>query len=143
MASFNQVILVGNLTRDPELRYLPSETAVAEFGLAINRRFTVNGEQREEVCFVDCAAFGKSGETINQYCHKGSSLLVSGRLKYDSWEATDGGKRSKLSVVVDSFQFLGSREGNGGGEQQEDRRQRQAASRGTSQRRVPQADIPF
>jgi single-strand DNA-binding protein len=115
MASVNRVILVGNLTRDPQLKYLPSQTPVAEFGLAMNRRFkTATGEDREEVCFVDCAAFGRPAEVINQYCQKGKLIYVEGRLKFDTWEDKQGGgKRSKLSVVVENFQFLGSREGGG------------------------------
>ena len=117
MANFNQVILLGNLTRDPQLKYLPNQTPVVEFGLAVSRKFKMqNGEEREEVCFVDCSAFGKQAEVINQYCQKGKSLLVEGRLKYDTWEDKQGGgKRSKHSVVVDNFQFLGGREGGGGG----------------------------
>jgi single-strand DNA-binding protein len=117
MASFNQVILLGNLTRDPQLKYLPSQTAVAEFGLACNRKYkSANGEDKEEATFVECAAFGKTAEVIQQYCQKGRSLLVQGRLKYDTWEDKQGGgKRSKLSVVVEQFQFIGSREGGGQG----------------------------
>ena len=117
MASYNRVILLGNLTRDPQLKYLPSQTPVCEFGLATNRKFkTANGEEREEVCFVDCSAFGKQAEVINQYCQKGKALFIEGRLKYDSWEDKQGGgKRSKLSVVIDNFQFVGGRDGGGGG----------------------------
>src|ERR1700677_4366415 len=117
MANVNRVILIGNLTRDPQLKYLPSQTAVVEFGLATNRKFkAANGEDREEVCFVDCSAFGRSAEVINQYCQKGKLLYVEGRLKLDEWEDKQGGgKRSKLSVVVENFQFLGGREGGGGG----------------------------
>jgi single-strand DNA-binding protein len=116
MANVNKVILIGNLTRDPQLKYLPSQTAVVEFGLATNRKFkAANGEDREEVCFVDCSAFGKTAEVINQYCQKGRPLFIEGRLKFDSWEDKQGGgKRSKLRVVVENFQFLGSREGGGG-----------------------------
>jgi single-strand DNA-binding protein len=116
MANVNKVILIGNLTRDPQLKYLPSQTAVVEFGLATNRKFkAANGEDREEVCFVDCSAFGKTAEVINQYCQKGRPLFIEGRLKFDSWEDKQGGgKRSKLSVVVENFQFLGGREGGGG-----------------------------
>ena len=115
MASVNKVILVGNMTRDPQLKYLPSQTPVVEFGLAMNRRFkTASGEDREEVCFVDCAAFGRAAEVINQYCQKGKLIYVEGRLKLDQWEDKQGGgKRSKLSVVVENFQFLGAREGGG------------------------------
>ena len=117
MASFNKVLLMGNLTRDPQLKYLPSQTAVAEFGLACNRKFrTANGEDREEVTFVDVTAFGKQAEVINQYMNKGKPIFIEGRLKYDQWEDKQGGgKRSKLTVVVDNFQFIGSRDGGGGG----------------------------
>lgn len=115
MASYNRVILMGNLTRDPQLRYLPSQMAVAEFGLAMNRRYrTANGEDREETTFVDCSAFGKTGELINQYFTKGRPIFIEGRLKYDQWEDKQGGgKRSRLTVVVDNFQFVGPREGSG------------------------------
>lgn len=117
MASFNKVILAGNLTRDPQLKYLPNQTPVVEFGMAVNRKYSVNGEQREDVTFVDCAAFGKPAEVIHQYCSKGKQLLVEGRLKFDTWEDKQGGgKRSKLSVVVEQFQFLGGKgDGEGGG----------------------------
>ncbi len=117
MASFNKIILMGNLTRDPQLKYLPSQTAVVEFGLACNRRFkTATGEERDEVLFVDCASFGKQAEVINQYFTKGKPIFIEGRLKYDSWEDKQGGgKRSKLSVVIENFQFVGGRDGGGGG----------------------------
>ncbi len=117
MASFNKVLLMGNLTRDPQLKYLPSQTAVAEFGVACNRKFkSATGEDREEVTFVDCAAFGKTGEVINQYFTKGKPIFIEGRLKYDQWEDKQGGgKRSKMSVVVENFQFVGGRDGGGGG----------------------------
>jgi single-strand DNA-binding protein len=118
MPSFNKVMLIGNLTRDPKVKQLPSQMVVAEFGMAMNRRYrTAAGEDKEEVCFVDCAAFGKQAETIVQWCKKGKPLFVEGRLKYDTWEDRAGGaKRSKLSVVVENFQFLGSRDDafNGG-----------------------------
>ncbi len=114
MPSANMVIIVGNVTRDPQLKYLSNQTAVCEFGLAMNRKFKgANGEEREEVTFVDCVVFGKAAETLNKYVTKGKPLYVQGRLKYDSWESKDGsGKRSKLSVVVDNFQFLGQRDGS-------------------------------
>ena len=117
MASYNKVLLMGNLTRDPQMKYLPSQTAVVEFGLACNRKFrTANGEDREEVTFVDCTAFGKTGEVINQYFQKGKPIFIEGRLKYDQWEDKQGGgKRSKLTVVIDNFQFIGGRDGGGGG----------------------------
>ena len=116
MASFNKVFLMGNLTRDVQLKYLPSQTAVAEFGLACNRKFrTANGEDREEVTFVDITAFGKQAEVLNQYMSKGKPIFIEGRLKYDQWEDKNGGgKRSKLTVVVDKFQFIGA-PGQGGG----------------------------
>jgi single-strand DNA-binding protein len=112
MASFNKVVLMGNLTRDPQMKYLPSQMACTEFGLAINRKFrTAQGEDREDVTFVDCTAFGRTGEAINQYCTKGKPLFVEGRLKYDSWDDKQGGgKRSKITVVVENFQFIGGRE---------------------------------
>lgn len=116
MANYNKIILVGNLTRDPQLKYLPSQMAVTEFGLAVNHKYrTKNGEDREEVCFVECSIFGKGAEVINQYCQKGKQLLVEGRLKFDTWEDKQGGgKRSKHTVVVDNFQFLGGRDGGSG-----------------------------
>lgn len=120
MASFNKVLLMGNLTRDPQLRYLPnSQTAVCEFGLASNRRYrTSSGEDREEVLFVDCTAWGRQGEVINQWCTKGKPIFVEGHLKLDTWEDKNGGgKRSKISVVVENFQFIGGRDdavGTGG-----------------------------
>ncbi|HSV12794.1 MAG TPA: single-stranded DNA-binding protein [Tepidisphaeraceae bacterium] len=117
MASFNKVLLMGNLTRDPQLKYLPSQMAVVEFGLACNRRFkTAAGEDREEVTFVDVSAFGKTGELINQYFTKGKPIFIEGRLKYDQWEDKNGGgKRSKLAVVAENFQFIGGRDGGGAG----------------------------
>ena len=109
MASVNRVTLIGNLTRDPALKFLPNQTPVVEFGMAMNRKFRGgNGEDREEVCFIDCAAFGKQAEVINQYCQKGKQLYIEGRLKFDTWEDKQGGgKRSKHTVVVDNFVFLG------------------------------------
>jgi len=116
MASYNKVILVGNLTRDPQLSYLPSQTPVCEIGLAINRKYkTADGQQREEVCFVDCRAFGRQAETLNQYMSKGRQLLVEGRLTFDQWETQDGQKRSKHRVTISNFQFLDSGQGRGGG----------------------------
>lgn len=118
MASFNKVLLMGNLTRDPQLRYLPnSQTAVCEFGLAVNRRYkTSGGEDREEVLFVDCTAWGRQGEVINQWCTKGKPIFVEGHLKLDTWEdKSGGGKRSKINVVVENFQFIGGRDDASGG----------------------------
>ena len=109
MPNVNKVILIGNLTRDPQTKQLPTQSLVTEFGLAMNRKFkSHDGEDREEVCFVDCAAFGRQAEVIQKYCRKGKQLYIEGRLRYDSWDDKNGhGKRSKLSVVVESFQFLG------------------------------------
>ncbi len=110
MANFNKVILAGNLTRDPELRYTPKGTAVARLGLAVNRTWrTESGEKKEEATFVDIDAFGQQAEVICQYLKKGRSLLVEGRLKYDQWDDKQTGqKRSRLLVVLESFSFLDS-----------------------------------
>ena len=117
MANFNKVLLMGNLTRDPQLSYLPSQTAVVEFGIAVNRKWTgQDGSDREEVCFVDCRAFGKMAENINKYLKKGRPLFVEGRLSFDSWTAQDGTKRSKHRVTVENFQFLGSPGGANAGQ---------------------------
>src|SRR5438552_7757590 len=109
MANYNRIILVGNLTRDPQLRYLPSQMAVVDFGLAVNHKFkTKTGEDRDEVLFIDCSCFGRGAEVINQYCQKGKQLLVDGRLKLDTWDDKQTGqKRSKHTVVVDNFQLMG------------------------------------
>jgi single-strand DNA-binding protein len=117
MANYNKVILVGNLTRDPQLRYLPSQMPVVEFGLAVSRKFkTQAGEQREDTAFVECSAFARIAEIINQYCRKGNMLFVEGRLKYDTWEDKQGGgKRSKLSVVVENMQLMPRGAGAPGG----------------------------
>jgi single-strand DNA-binding protein len=106
MASLNSVTLLGNLTRDPELRYTPQGTAVATFGLAVNRRYQQEGQQREEVCFVDIVAFGRQAETVNEYLAKGNLALVEGRLQWRSWETPEGQKRSKHEVVANNVQFM-------------------------------------
>ncbi|MHC4059995.1 MAG: single-stranded DNA-binding protein [Planctomycetota bacterium] len=107
MASFNKVLLMGNLTRDPQLSYTPNQTAVVDFGLAVNRRWTgQDGSQRDETCFVDCRAFGRMAENINKYLSKGRPVFVEGRLSFDSWTAQDGTKRSRHRVTVENFQFL-------------------------------------
>ena len=110
MANFNKVILAGNLTRDPELRYTPKGMAIARVGLAINRSWrTETGEQKEEVTFVDVDAFGKQAETIGQYFKKGRPILIEGRLRYDTWDDKQTGqKKSKLGVVLEGFQFMDS-----------------------------------
>lgn len=112
MASFNKVILAGNLTRDPELRHTPKGTAVAKLGLAVNRSWTTEtGEKREEATFVDVDAFGKQAETIAKFLRKGRSILVEGRLRMETWDdKATGAKRSKLGVVMESFSFIDSAE---------------------------------
>ena len=110
MANVNKVILIGNLTRDPEMRYLESGTAVVDFGMAINRKWKgKDGRDGEETCFVDAQAWARTAEVITEYCHKGDPLYIEGRLKLDSWEGRDGQKRSKLRVVVENMQLLGGR----------------------------------
>ncbi len=155
MANVNRVIMIGNLTRDPQVKFLPSQMAVCEFGLAINHKYkTAQGEAREEVCFIDCTCFGKGGEIINQYCQKGRQLYVEGRLKYDTWEDKNGGgKRSKHVLIVENFQLLGGRDGGpgggpdagegagGGGYQQ--RAPRPAPSRGPAAAPPPPEAPPF
>ncbi len=115
MPSFNKVILMGNLTRDPELRYIPSGAPVCNFDLAINRAYTTGaGEKRDEVCYITVVAWQKQAETCGQYLRKGRSVLVEGRLQQRSWETPEGQKRSKHEVVAERVQFLGGGNGNGG-----------------------------
>lgn len=109
MASFNQILLIGNLTRDPDMRFLTSGAQLASFGLAVSRRYTSSGEQKEEVLFIDITAFGRLAEIASEYLAKGSPVLVSGRLRYEHWTTDDGQKRSKHSVTADIIQFLGRR----------------------------------
>lgn len=112
MANFNKVLLMGNLTRDPDVRTTPSGVKIAKLGLAVNRRYrTREDENREETTFVDIDAFGNQAEIIERYCQKGSPLFVEGRLRLDQWESNTGEKRSKLTVVMENFQFLGSSQG--------------------------------
>jgi len=117
MASFNKVILMGNLTRDPEIKYTPKGTAIADIGLAVNRAYTTEGgEKREEVTFVDVTLWGRVAEIVGEYCKKGRPLFVEGRLQLDSWDDKQTGqKRSKLKVIGENIQLLGSRDGGGGG----------------------------
>lgn len=116
-ASYNRVLMMGNLTRDVEMRHTSGNQAVANFGIAMNRRFkTQTGEQREEVTFVDCEAWGRTAEVMSQYLSKGRPVFIEGRLKLDEWEDKNGGgKRSKIKVVVESFQFIDSGQGQGQG----------------------------
>jgi len=120
---FNKVVLVGNLTRDIELRYAQSGTAIANTAIATSRKFTQNGEKKEEVCFIDITFFGRSAEVANQYLRRGSKILVEGRLNFDQWVAQDGSKRSKHTVIVETMQMMDSKAdaeakaaGQGGGQ---------------------------
>lgn len=106
MASLNRVILLGNLTRDPELRYAPNGTAIARFGLAVNSRYRQGEEWKEDVCFVDVVVFGRQAETAGEYLSKGRPALIEGRLQWRSWESQDGQKRSKHEVIADRVQFM-------------------------------------
>ena len=108
MASFNKVMLMGNLTRDPELRYTSNGSAVTSFGLAVNRKFKQGDEWKEDVCFVDITVWGKQGENCAEYLSKGRPAFIEGRLQYSTWES-DGQKKNKLEVVANTVQFLGSR----------------------------------
>ncbi len=126
---YNKIIQVGNLTRDIELRYSGSGTAIAKSAVATTRKFTSNGEKKEEVCFTDITFFGRSAEIANQYLRKGSKVLIEGRLQFDQWVDQNGGKRSKHSIAVESMQMLdsksdGQQHQNEGGQQtkQEDYR---------------------
>lgn len=116
MANLNKVMLIGNLTRDPELRVTPKGTAICQFSLAVNRKWRdESGAEKEEVTYVDCEAWGKTGENIAKYVTKGRSLFVEGRLRLDQWEDKNTKeKRSRMKVIVDQCQFLGSRENSGG-----------------------------
>ncbi len=115
MASLNKVFLIGNLTRDPELRVTPKGTAICQFGIAVNRQFKdESGATRDETTFVDIEAWGKQGELVSKYLTKGSPAMIEGRLKFDQWEDKQSGqKRSKLKVVLDNVQFLSTRGGGG------------------------------
>jgi single-strand DNA-binding protein len=126
MASFNKVILLGNLTRDPEVRYTPKGSAVCDLGLAVNRQYTLdNGEKREEVTFVDVVLWARLAEIAGEYLKKGRPVFIEGRLQLDTWDdKTSGQKRSKLRVIGETMQLLGSRPGgsSGGGEAADEER---------------------
>ncbi|HEX3797476.1 MAG TPA: single-stranded DNA-binding protein [Verrucomicrobiae bacterium] len=117
MPSYNKVILIGNLTRDPELRYTPKGIAIAKIGLAVNRTWrSESGESKEEVTFIDVDAFGRQAETIAQYMKKGRPLMIEGRLKLDQWDDKQTGqKRQRMGVVLEGFQFLGGGDRGEGG----------------------------
>jgi single-strand DNA-binding protein len=140
MASFNRVILAGNLTRDPQLSYTPSNTAVCEFGLATNRKWRDrDGNTKEEVCFVDITAYGRQAEVINQYMSKGRPILVEGRLRFSQWTSKEGQKRSKLDAIVENFTFLGG----GGGQGARQNAGSEAAPVPDYEGPVPDSEIPF
>jgi len=147
MASFNKVILLGNLTRDIEVKAIAGGQSVARIGLAVNRRYrTKDGEDREEATFVDCEAWGRTAEVMGQYLRKGQPVFIEGRLKLDQWEDKDGQKRSQLRVVVENFQFVGAKEG--GARRSEDggaapRERGGNASYETAHIAPPESDVPF
>ncbi len=146
MASLNKVMLIGNLTRDPEIKYTPKGTAIADIGLAVNRNYTTeSGEKREEVTFIDVTLWGRVAEIAGEYCKKGRPLFVEGRLQLDTWDdKATGQKRSKLKVVGDNIQLLGGREGGGsgagGGEHSEGRPQSRPAGKPAAPPQRPPAD---
>jgi single-strand DNA-binding protein len=144
MANFNKVILAGNLTRDPELRYTPKGTAVARITLAVNRTWkSESGENKEEVSFVDVDVWGRQAEVISQYMKKGRPLLVEGRLKQDTWEDKNTKqKQSKLKVVLESFSFIDSNRGESGGGSAEAPRSRPAATSPAPAPEGGEADAP-
>ncbi len=147
--SYNKVIMLGNMTRDPELSYLPSQTAVVEFGLATTRKYRgTDGEMKEDTCFVDCRLYGKRAEVVSKYFKKGSPIMIEGRLALDRWEAPDGSKRSKHRIFVENFEFVG---GPGGGSSNQgggirssmDEQGMSADGGGFDERDIPADDIPF
>ncbi len=133
-ASFNKVFLMGNLTRDPELRYTASGAGVTSFGLAVNRKYKQGDELKEEVCFNDITVWGKAGENCTQYLNKGSAVFIEGRLQFRSWETDDGQKRSKLDVVATNVQFL-PKSGSGQAPMAMDSQEGEGAA--------PKDDVPF
>ena len=135
--------MMGNLTRDPQLTYLPSPTPVVEFGLATNRKWRdKDGQDREEVCFIDCQAFGRTAENINKYCSKGRPLMIEGRLTLDRWEAQDGSKRSKHRIFIENFTFVDSKPSSGGAPAANNAPYNQAASADPAPANTGD-DIPF
>lgn len=144
MPNLNKVLIMGTLTRDPELKYTPKGTAIVELGMAINRTYTTdNGEKREEVVFVDITFWGKTAEVIGEYCKKGKPLFVEGRLQLDTWDDKESGKkRSKLKIVGDNFQFLGGKSESS--DTKEERPQKQPASQQPKPPNLDAAgDAPF
>ena len=147
MPNFNKVLLMGNLTRDPELRVTPKGTSVCQFGLAVNRVFRLEGgDSQEETTFVDIEAWGRQAETISKYVTKGNPLFVEGRLKLDTWENKEGEKRSKMKVVLENMQLISGRSGGGEGgysSQSSEPQPRAAAPKPPQQSENIEEDVPF
>ncbi|GHB99132.1 single-stranded DNA-binding protein [Cerasicoccus arenae] len=151
MASFNKVIIMGNLVAAPEMRVTPGGMSICKFTLAVNRQFTTKeGEQREEVAFIDVDSFGRSAEVISKYLSKGSPILVEGRLRLDKWETPQGEKRSKLMVVCETFKFVGGRESGSGESDNSDESYERSAPPPRQTKSTPTAsddgideDVPF
>lgn len=147
MPDYNKVLLMGRLTRDVELKFTPSNMAVANIGLAVGRRYkTKDGEQREETTFVDCEAWSRTAELMNQYLSKGRPVFIEGRLKLDQWQDKDGSNRSKMKVVIENFQFIDSRQSNSGGDSGQSNAPATAGattSPGTTHEPIGEDDIPF
>ncbi len=133
---FNKVVIVGNLTRDIELRYTPSGAAIGKSAIAATHKFTINGEKKEDACFIDISFFGKGAEIANQYLRKGSKLLIEGRLKFEQWTDQNGQNRSKHSITVESMEMLGDANNIGQG-------YRQVAPKKPQQQKPPESyDVP-
>lgn len=140
---FNRIVLVGNLTKDIELRYTQSGAAIGSSGIAVTRKYTLNGEKREETCFIDITFFGKLSEIANQYLSKGSKLLIEGRLKFDQWQDSNGQNRSKHSVAVEVMEMLGEPKQSNQGYQQggyPNQRPQQSAPKKPQQQKPPADD---
>ena len=135
MTSFNKVILLGNLTRDPEVRYTPNGIAVASFAIAVNRKYKQGDETKEEVSYIDIVVFGKQAESCGQYINKGDSVLIDGRLQQRRWETEEGQKRNKIEVVAQSVNFMPKRSSGGG--------QSHGHAEPTQEAPVDEGDIPF
>jgi len=136
MTSFNKVILLGNLTRDPEVRYTPNGIAVASFAIAVNRKYKQGDETKEEVSYIDIVVFGKQAESCGQYINKGDSVLIDGRLQQRRWETEEGQKRSKVEVVAQSVNFMPKRQSSGQGASQ-------SHAEPAPEVPVDEGDIPF
>lgn len=145
MPSLNKVLLMGNLTRDPELRVTPKGTPICQFSMAINRSFTKeSGEKIEEVTYVDCEAWGKAGETIAKYMTKGRALFIEGRLRLDQWDDKETKeKRSRMKIVVEGFQFLGSKDGGEAAAPPPTSRPKPTEQQLANQTAVEEENIPF